>query len=649
MSFLKVISLFKKMVSEKTINKIVVAVLILAGVLMINSSFQESATMDELAHVPAGYAYLRFQDNRLNPEHPPLLKSLSAIPLLFLRLNFPLQSDYWQNYVNGQWDVGRAFIYESRNDADQIIQWARFFPILLTLLTMFLVYLLAKKLFGPYWALLPFIIFSFSPVALAHGHYVTTDLAAAFGTLLIFLFVLPKLKESGKKNLILAGVFLGIAQLCKYSLVIFYPLLIFYVLVWQIVFIIQQKKNGIIVYPLKQILKSLGNLAIVFFISFVVIYLVYLPLNINYPLEKQVSDTKEILDSFAGGPDPELKTCYSWSGSFVRQFRCLAEIDILLSQNKILKPFAHYLLGALMVFQRSSGGNTGYFLGMVSAGGWHYYFPVVFLIKEPIPSLILIFLAIFLAIKSFLVSGWKNFKNKVLLSAFSCWIYQNFNIFAMLIFVIFYWTSSILSPLNIGYRHLMVSLPLVFILATCPIKKWVIKQSVGNAFPNFFFNVLFDFKQLKNLLLKFGFLVLLILWYIIETLIISPHFIAYFNEFVGGARNGYKYVVDSNLDWGQDLKRLTQFVEKNKIEKIKVDYFGGGSPTYYLKDKFEPYWSAKGEPESGSWLAVSLTFLQNAHGKPVPGFERKPEDSYPWLKDKKPYARIGYSIFVYKF
>ncbi|MGB9847719.1 MAG: ArnT family glycosyltransferase [Minisyncoccia bacterium] len=642
----KIFFLFKKIASQTILTFIIISVLVVAGILMFYSSLQESATMDELAHIPAGYAYLKYGDNRLNPEHPPLLKDLSAIPLLFLKLNFPFQSEYWTKYVNGQWDVGRVFLYESGNDADKIIQLARIFPILLTLLTSFLLYLLAKKFFGPYWALLPFVFFALSPTVLAHGHYVTTDLAATFGTILIFLFVLPKITNPTPKNLIIAGIFLGIAELCKYSLLIFYPLLIFYVLVWEIIQIIKQKKSGIVISPLKEILKTLGNLIIVFLVSFILIYLVYLPQNINYPQSKQISDTKEILTSFAGGPDPELKTCFTWTGSFVRQFRCLAEINILLAQNKILKPFAQYLLGALMVFQRSSAGNTGYFLGMVSAAGWHYYFPVVFLIKEPIPSLIIIFLALFLAIKSFLISGFKNIKNKNWWDALIDWLNKNYFIFTLLIFAIFYWTTSIISPLNIGYRHLMIAFPAILLLSTYQIKKWW-----GSNFSsqNILMSLLFSFENIKKLALKTLFLFILVIWYIIETLVISPHFIAYFNEFVGGPANGHKYVVDSNLDWGQDLKRLAKFVEKNGIEKIKVDYFGGGSPAYYLKDKYEPYWSAKGEPEPGSWFAVSLSFLQTAQGKPVPGFERKPEDSYSWLKDKKPVARIGYSIFVYKF
>ena len=638
----------KNIFNKKLIPIFIGLVLIIAALLMLNSSLRESAIVDELAHIPAGYSYLKFGDNRLNPEHPPLLKDLSAIPLVFLNLNFPIESNYWQQYINGQWDVGRVFLYESGNNADQIIQLARIFPMILTLLTAFLVYLLAKKFVGPYWALLPFILFSFSPLFLAHGHYVTTDIAAAFGAILIFLIVIPKMMQPSKKNLLVAGLFLGIAQLTKFSLLLFYPLIIIFILIWKIVQIIKQKKSHLTISPLKEILKTLGNIIIVFIISFGVIYLVYLPQNINYPIEKQVYDTEQILYSFAGGPDPQLETCRHWTGSISRQMRCVAEIDIALSKNKITKPFAQYLLGALMVVERSTGGNTGYFLGNISNSGWHEYFPIVFLIKEPIPSLILIFLAIFWSFKNFIKSTIDNIKNKNWWTKLINWLSQNFLLFCILIFVIIYSIFSIRSPLNIGYRHLTVIIPLIYILTADQIKKWWLGVK-NNVDSQSIFSLLINFNQIKKIGIKTILILILIMWYIIEALIISPHFIAYFNEFVGGAKNGYKYVVDSNLDWGQDLKRLAKFVEENNINKIKLDYFGGGSPTYYLQEKFEHWQSAKGQPETNSWLAVSLTFLQNSQGKPVPGFHINPKDTYNWLKDKNPTARIGYSIFVYHF
>src|SRR3989344_4547000 len=97
---------------------VLISILALSLGLMVFSSLQESAVMDELAHIPAGYSYLNNLDYRLNPEHPPLVKMLVGIPLLFLDLNFPIDNPAWRTAVNGQWDMGTAFLYQSGNDPD---------------------------------------------------------------------------------------------------------------------------------------------------------------------------------------------------------------------------------------------------------------------------------------------------------------------------------------------------------------------------------------------------------------------------------------------------------------------------------------------------------------------------------------------------
>ena len=136
-----------------------------------------------------------------------------------------------------------------------------------------------------------------------------------------------------------------------------------------------------------------------------------------------------------------------------------------------------------------------------------------------------------------------------------------------------------------------------------------------------------------------------------------PYYLSFFNTLGGGPQNGYYVATDSNYDWGQDLKRLATRLEELKINKVYLDYFGGGDPKYYLGDKFEPWWSAKGSPPHGSYFAVSLNSLMGNQARPIGDIKIKPEDTYSWLKNKTrqndsvglaPIARGGSSILIFK-
>ncbi len=653
------VNFLNKNIFKNAINAGVAIIAILALALMLYSSKKESAIMDELAHIPAGYSYMKLADARLNPEHPPLLKDLSAIPLLFMDLNFPKDSPDFQEFVNGQWTVGSKFLYESGNDADKIIFWARFLPIILTLLLGLFIFKWAKELLGAKWGFLVFFLFILNPTVLAHGHYVATDIAATLGFALGIYYFIKFLKEPSRKNVIFAGIAFGLAQLLKFSTVLLIP---YYIIILAVFLLkkywpVRQKKYAVESEKNFSLANYITGFIFIFIVGLAVIYVPYLHHVQNYPAEKQTSDTVFILNSFAGGPDSEMKTCSSWVG-LQRQIRCLAEINILMTRNEILRPFAQYLSGVLMVVQRASRGSIAYFLGEVSSAGWWYYFPVVFLLKEPIPSLILILLAIILcAARLFKKASsivetrdkkqeTRNKRQETRDREHETNYGKKFELSALLFFVIFYWAYSIKSPLNIGLRHILPTIPFIYILAISQIKNWF--QPLAVSANGFLMKLFAIIKQDASLILKPSLIAILMLWFLLEALFTSPHFLSYFNEFAGGPHGGYKYVVDSNFDWGQDLKFLKKFVEKNNIDKIQIYYFGGGSPSYYLKDKAEWWHPERGQPKG--WFALSGTFLQQAKAKLAPGFERKPEENYPWLKESdKPVGRAGTSIFIYKF
>lgn len=599
---------------------IAILLTVLSLVLMLGPAASDSAIMDELAHIPAGYSYVKYQDYRLNPEHPPLVKMIAGFPLLFQNFNFPTDKTSWTADINGQWIAGAQFLYESGNDADKIIFWSRLGPMLLTLALIILTYIIARETVGRWWALLPAFFISLSPNILAHGHYVTTDIGAAFGILLATYLFLKYLSHPSAKSLTWAGLAFGLAQLMKFSAVLLIP----YFLGLFLIFWLLNRHY-------RKFWKTLLDIFLIFIIGTALIYVVYLFAVWNYPAEKQLADTESITQSFG--------------------LRPLADLNIWLAGNKFLRPLGQYLLGVLMVMQRSAGGNTGYLLGEVSNAGWWYYFPAVFAMKEPLAILIVIILGLILSslniLKSFksgVRSAWQKFLE---------YAQTNFSEMAMFLFIAMYWAYSMNSKLNIGFRHLIPTLPFIYILSASAIKKWFSfsPPSMAAGWWEKLSNLL---GRLVNFSVKFSILGFLTLWLLISALFNYPYYLSSFNEFFGSFKGGYQYVTDSNYDWGQDLKRLKIWAEQNlqPNEKIAIDYFGGGNPSYYLgDDRVEPWSSSRNNPkdENIGWLAVSVNIIQSAVNPATRGFSRNPIDEYRWLENPlAPHAKAGTSIFIYK-
>jgi len=573
----------------------IAGILLLAMFLMaVFSMKDDSATMDEVAHLPAGYSYLTQKDMRLNPEHPPLIKDLAAFPLLFIKgINFPSDIKDWKEDINGQWGFGYYFLYKAGNPTDQMIFWSRIPMVLILILLGFYIFLWSRELFGNKVALLSLFLFSFSPTFLAHGRLVTTDMGAAAGIFIATYYFIKVLQNPNKRNIILAGLAFGGAMLCKFSVVLLVPFFAVIAIVWGLLYSDKQK--------IRVVLKYIGLALLVGIIGMILIWPIYQYHVLNYPPERQLRDTKVFLET---------------SPAFIRNSL------IKLSQIPALRPYVHYLTGLFMVFNRAASGHTTYFLGEISNLGWKKYFPIVYLIKEPLTFHVLTLLALVYYALSIKKPFWQNTFQRI-----KGWIKSHFAEFSMLTFIGLYWVASLISDLNIGVRHLLPVFPFTIFLVSAATISW-----------------------LKEPFLKMKYLILtiLILWQVFSVALIYPHFLAYFNEIAGGPDSGFIYTVNSNLDWGQDLKRLKKWVDDNKIEKIYIDYFGGGLAPYYLKEKFAPWWGKRDPSEfpKGNYLAVSATFLQGGRGVAKPGFDQ-PTGYYRWLDQYKPEKKIGYSIFIY--
>ncbi len=127
----------------------------------------------------------------------------------------------------------------------------------------------------------------------------------------------------------------------------------------------------------------------------------------------------------------------------------------------------------------------------------------------------------------------------------------------------------------------------------------------------------------------------------VESLSIYPHYMGFFNVAVGGPEAGPRYLVDSNLDWGQDLAKLRKYLVARGNPKLCLCYFGTADHVYHKIGPFQPMprtWDFKEREEVDCLGAVSVTSLYNVYMQPR---------EMTWLHGLKPVAKIGYSIYVF--
>lgn len=623
------------------ISAVLAALLLcIMGSLMLYRAATETTIVDETPHIAAGYTYTLLQDYRLNPEHPPLLKMLAAVPLAFMDLSFPTDSAAWTEKINGQWDAGIEFLFGGANDAVSITFWTRLAPLLLTLSLGVLLFFWSFERAGALGALFATTLFAFSPTFLAHGPLVTTDAAAAFGALLATYFLIRWLQEQTWRNLLFAGIAFGVAQLLKFSMILLVPYFGIAILLWillkdrpffappaptrlqantyeQGLRRADKATKGTALNVVREyftkILSYSSRLILIGLVGLVVIYPVYAYTIADYPSEEQYRQSSAILES---SPYPAAAQATVWA-----------------SDKPLLRPYAQFALGQLMVFQRVEGGNTVYFLGDVAKEAWLEYFPIVFALKVPLALLVMLTGALIFFWTSFL-RGWRTHLSE--------WGSRYAVEVILWTFPVLYWGISMLGNLNIGIRHVLPTFPFIYLVLAVLAAAWVRGRGAEGlerfSIPSFF-------KHLYVRWLRFSILFVLLVWYVLSSLSAFPHSLAYFNELTGGPSGGYRYVTDSNLDWGQDLRRLADYVKENDIDEVRLHYFGTADPAYFLGNTYVPFENTLGERHG--WIAVSATNLQEGRATPAKGYNDKPTDYYRWLDAYEPRAIIGHSIFVY--
>lgn len=537
-------------------------VLAIFFILSIGSMRTNSATSDEVAHIPAGYTYWKYFDYKLNPEHPPFVKLWATLPFLVLQPNLPEDSGYWER--GDQWEFGRQFLYWSGNDADQLYFWSRFMIVIIGMILGYYIYLWATALYGWKAGALALGLYAFDPNIIAHATIVQTDIpiSAAIFILVYYFWKYTKDKTEtvfSSKELVVLGILVGLCFAIKYT--------------------------GVYV---------IGFIAVLYALH---LFFAHLKQHEHEETQKnKFIQFYEFIISDAG--TKELATAGKTFGIIL-----LIGFFFLLATYGFVN-FDEYIVGFKDVLAHSTSGHPSYLLGMNSQNGWWYYFIVAFFVKTPIPT-ILLFLATFFVFFKTRIQEWHTLRNELFL----------------LVPAGLYFLSFVVNDINIGLRHILPAYPFLFVFAgSLMVTTW---DALKEPFVKY--------KHHATYILG-----VLVGWLLIGTLLAYPYYLAYFNEFTGGPENGHKYLLDSNLDWGQALKETAQWLDDTGYENqtIRMTYFGSEDPLYRGIDSL----SIACAPTPGIHV-ISVNRLYDFMGNQ--------QGCANWLKDYEPLTVIGYSIFIY--
>jgi len=574
---------------SRTSERLSIGVLLLfTGVFItftVSSYRQESATVDEPHHLLAGYAALKLGDYRVDPEHPPLLRMWAALPMLAMR-HVTLDTNS-VNWLPKRPDLFiHEFVYE-KNDADRLLYTARFMTVLLGLLLGIVLFQWAKKLYGFATAVLVLALYTTEPSLLAHAGLVTTDFGVACFMFSALYFLWRLSQELTWKNLILFAVFFALAQISKFSALALWPML--FVLLFARVAGYQPWSCSVggsrtLGSRTGKVLAAASIVTAACLVSFAAVWAVY---GFRYSPAPAGTGVERVLAvPHVLERIPHLAAVLNW-------------ID-----RHHLLPNActqGFLLGRGLAQERPA-----YLMGKISNVGWWYYFPVAFLVKTPAALLLLFFGGLMLMIAR--RDAWTET-----------------DVFLLVPVVVYVLIAMMARNLNIGVRHILPIYPFVLLIAGGAVA-WLWESGR---------------KTLRAGLLA------LCLFQVEETAFAYPNYIAFFNQFVGGPQNGYKYLADSNLDWGQDLKPLKKWMDKNGVSFVNLGYFGSADPVYYgihcsyLPPRTIFFEGRDDRLQLPGYVAVSVQYLLGVS-------EHLPNTSpYKKLLDSEPVAVIGQSIRVY--
>ncbi len=552
-----------------------VVVLLLAAffALEVSSGLWKSPAADEPAHLAGGLAYWRSTDLRMNPENGLLPQAWAALPVFLARVRFPAPDrDDWRRPNAAR--LGHELLYREGNDPEWILSRSRAMMTLLGIALGMVVFAWSSRLFGWPGGLISLTLCCFHPSILAHARLVTSDVAAALFLTASAWSLWRLLHDLRPATFLATAVLLSCLFLSKMSAVVILPIgAVMLAIRWR-----AASPVPVSIGRWRGVVSPRSQLAVFGLTSVLLAAMVGAALWAAYGFRyRPTSDPLLAIDHF------------SWPWAEVLQESGRKGEVIALARDYRLLPEA-FLYGFAVVNAHGHA-RPQFFDGEISGRGWWGFFPYCFLVKTPLSEMLILFLA---AMSAARFSRASNASSRAPALG-----YETTPLWTLLAV---YWAFALTSSLNIGERHLVPTYPALFILAGAA----ALDVEKGGV--------------LRSRLSALSGIALIV--YCVESLTFYPHYLAYFNAIAGGPRKAYRHVVDSSLDWGQDLPGLALWLEHHRSSGVDeapvyLSYFGVGDPEHYgiratRLPSFPEFRTARNvEPLTGGIYCVSATMLES--------------------------------------
>ncbi len=483
-----------------------VAVLLLAAAFFaqsFTSSLQKSATFDEPMHIAAGLSYIETGRIVVSPDHPPLLKELSALALRAAGVRWPSTPEavaVIDHDIRFPQSLARSIVVD--NGPDRVLFWARLPMIVLAIVLVFGVYMLGRRLVGEVAGAGAALLCAFDPNIVAHSYLVTTDLGVTTCVVLFMVTLWDCVNRLAPVRVIVCGVALGAALGAKYSAVILPPIAALLMLAaarWP------PERNGI-----------------------------------ASPSGAPSDDTSRL--------PPVRRRLFAYAAAFA----AICVVAFLVLQIIYLLPRdpLQYLSGWHAIYGAQVQGFQSYMAGRLAPRFYSYYV-VAFLLKEPLATIALAAAGLWLTVRD---------STQPLARAF------------LLVPPVLIVAGYTVMSYNIGIRYLLPALPFAHVLGGAALS-WLVRSARAPA------------RVVAGVLCA---------WLLVAAGGIYPDHLSYFNEAAcvlddptklgldGGSRCGPTWLDDSNVDWGQGLKQLEAWLDRNAPgREVRLGYFGTVPPEAY--------------------------------------------------------------------